>query len=287
MQAPNVSAEIVNEAVATALVNFSHCGLEQADAGDSIEWRIYFEQDSAPDNLAELLRETLRNVEIDGAIVSGPDQVQRENWHDNWRQYFHSVELGERLVVRPPWEAGQPGEPGAKQRMEVLIEPGMAFGTGTHATTQLCMVLAEKYVSNGCSVLDIGTGSGILAITAIKLGAERVTGTDLDEEVRENFAQNLQINGIADGQIELVVGPLESAPEGPYDLIFCNMLFNEFMPLLHLLPPRLGATGALLLSGFLLAEAAEVRARIEELELAVVEELSREEWGAFAVRRRT
>lgn len=279
--ADTVTPEQLTEALGNTTTDMHPCGIEEVTTSATAESRIYFESHQEPQNFQATIQERLQLFGIPTVRVVR-SIVQRENWHENWREYFQPVEIGQRFIVQPSWlkEAGQ-----KSIRIPVFIEPGMAFGTGTHATTQLCLQLAEQYCSRGAQVLDIGTGSGILSIAALKLGAAKAVATDLDHEVRENFLENIQLNRVDAGSAQLVIGELQSAPIGPYDLIFCNMLFSEFMPLLHLLPQRLrDPGGALLLSGLLTTEAAEVETRLTELRLAAIQHVAKDEWSAFAVR---
>jgi ribosomal protein L11 methyltransferase len=163
-------------------------------------------------------------------------------------------------VIVPSWEEHLAAAYEQLNKLVLRIEPGMAFGTGTHATTQLCLKLAERLVRRGAAVLDAGTGSAILAIAAAKLGASHVLAFDLDPDVQSNAADNLKLNKIAPETVEIQIAELDSLPLHPYDLIFCNMLSHEFEPLLPGLAKRLKAgSGRLLLSGMLLEEEDNVR----------------------------
>ena len=113
-----------------------------------------------------------------------------EDWINNWKKYFKPIPVGEKLLIRPNWENGYD----AQGRTVLHLEPGLAFGTGTHETTRLCMELLEQYVKPGASVLDVGCGSGILSVAALLLGAERAVGVDIDELAVKTAVQNAELN---------------------------------------------------------------------------------------------
>ena len=150
------------------------------------------------------------------------DNVNEEDWSNAWKKYYHPVRVGERLVVCPSWEEYQP------QQGDVMLtlNPGMAFGTGTHDTTRLCMELLEKYITPEDSVLDVGCGSGILAITAALLGAKEIKGCDIDEVAVKVAGENAALNKVAD-RIAFHKGDLTSQVEGSFQLICANIRLSR------------------------------------------------------------
>jgi ribosomal protein L11 methyltransferase len=269
------------EAVETALALAESCGSEQRTTSDGTAWLVYFaDAASAADFGASLERlATAQHLPLD---LSSPQIVYRENWHDGWREYFRPVQVSSRLRVVPPWHRHtHPDNP----LIELVIEPGMAFGTGTHETTQLCLRLLEGVMPAGARVLDAGTGSGILGIAALKLGASRVVGFDLDRDIAGNFRENLALNGIESPTFDLVIGPLEAvATRPPFDLLICNMLSREFLPLL----PHLSAYGVsgtqLILSGFLVSESETIVRAVRHAGFRVMIREAAGDWCALAGR---
>jgi len=249
---------IAEEQLGNALAAYDHCGYfeaKPADGDEGAEWHVYFDPETVPRDFAETFAEAARLFELAVAGVTGPVESPRENWHDAWRQYFRPVEITARTVIVPSWEEHLAAKYEQLNKLVLRIEPGMAFGTGTHATTQLCVKLAERLVRPGDRVLDAGTGSAILAIAAAKLGASYVLGFDLDPNVAENAADNLKLNNVSPEVVDIQIAELDALTADSYDLIFCNMLSHEFEPLLPALARRLKAgSGRLLLSGMLLDE---------------------------------
>ena len=154
------------------------------------------------------------------------DNVNEEDWSNAWKKYYHPVRVGEHLVVCPSWEEYQP------QQSDVMLtlNPGMAFGTGTHDTTRLCMELLEKYITPEDSVLDVGCGSGILAITAALLGAKEIKGCDIDEVAVKVAGENAALNKVAD-RIAFHKGDLTSQVEGSFQLICANIVADVIIRL--------------------------------------------------------
>lgn len=240
---------------------------------------LYLEEESDAEALREHLVAALKS-HPQNPEVSHPLLVPRENWHEGWRQYFKPVEVGERLLVVPPWEAEEAGR--TSDRVILIAEPGMAFGTGTHETTQLCLRYAEELVQGAARVLDIGTGSGILGIAALKLGASYCLGVDNDPEVRENVADNLRLNDVPTAKFELMIGLLDQIAPQPFNLIFCNMLMHEFWPVLPQLRDYLAEDGLALVSGFLEQERGAVEGRLTELGYLLSHPKKAGEWGSIA-----
>lgn len=279
--------EAAEELLGNALAMYDHCGYYEAKKAlpaDGPEWHIYFDPATAPRDFPVTFAEQATAFGLPIAGVLGPFESPRENWHDAWRQYFRPVEITSRTVIVPSWEEHLATAYEQLGKLVLRMEPGMAFGTGTHATTQLCLKLAERLVRPGDRVFDAGTGSAILAIAAAKLGAAHVLGFDLDPDVSENAADNMKLNSVSGDVVDIKICLLDDLPLDAFDLIFCNMLSHEFEPLLPGLARRLKAgAGHLLLSGMLLEEEQAVRQWLAKPDVAlrVIEIDTSGEWLAM------
>lgn len=201
-------------------------------------------------------------------------EVEGRDWLAEWKKGWRPVEVG-RFVVAPPWSEVGEGE----GRVVIRVEPGMAFGTGTHETTRLCLAAVEKHFRGG-SFLDVGTGTGILAIAAAKLCREaRVEACDTDPVAVSVAEENARLNGVA-GRVEFRVGTVEETTASA-DLVCANLTADVILPLL---PALLGATcGRLVLSGILTTQAPQVAARLMELGVDEYELTDDGEWVCFIV----
>ena len=172
--------------------------------------------------------------------------VKYEDWGSAWRERFQPVRISPRLLVIPAWM----DDPKSEDSIVIRIMPRMAFGTGTHETTRLMMWLLEANLRSGWSVMDVGTGSGILAITAAKMGAGDVTAFDIDPAAIENAAENCRLNGVED-RVRLWCGPLEASETPPQDIILANIDDSTLVGLLPEIRKRIKAEGRIILSGIL------------------------------------
>lgn len=276
-----------DEVIGNALAMYDHCGCFQAKQpgdGDGGEWHVYFDPATAPMDFVQTFKGVAEQFELELSGVHGPFESPRENWHDAWRQYFRPVEVTSRTVIVPSWEEHLAKAYEGMGKLVLRIEPGMAFGTGTHATTQLCLTLAERLIRPGDRVLDAGTGSAILAIAAVKLGAVHVLGFDLDPDVSENAADNLELNNIPAGVVDIKIAPLDELTLEPYDVILCNMLSHEFGPLLPGLSRHLkSGSGRLILSGLMTEEIDTVKEWLAQPSVALRphEVIQSGEWAAM------
>ncbi len=216
--------------------------------------------------------------------------VKEEDWANNWKEYFKPVRIGKRVVVKPSWE-----EFAATAADLVLeVDPGMAFGTGTHPTTRLCLAALEQIACHEGSfaglqggklatVLDVGTGSGILSIGAVKFGASRVVAIDIDPQAVEVAEKNLALNQAA-GVVEASTTPLEQIT-GSFDLVLANILAEELVRLAPELVKRLERGGFLVLSGILIEKESLVSAGFARFGLAPAATFRDAEWSCLVYRR--
>lgn len=174
-------------------------------------------------------------------------QVQDDDWADGWKKYFKPVEIGEKLLICPSWE--QCDNPAG--RLILRIDPGAAFGTGTHSTTKLCLEALERHITPGCRMLDVGTGSGILSIGALLLGAQSAVGVDIDAQSVKTARENGAENGFFPPRMEVHQGNLTRGVSGTFDVIAANIVADAIILLSKDIPPLLKPDGVFLTSGIL------------------------------------
>ncbi|MBR2043786.1 MAG: 50S ribosomal protein L11 methyltransferase [Clostridia bacterium] len=201
------------------------------------------------------------------------------DWNENWKKYFHTTEIGSRLAVVPAWEKYDNPD----NRCILKIDPGAAFGTGTHATTSLCLKLLEEYVRAGDSVLDIGCGSGILSIAGVLLGAENAVGVDIDETSVRVAKANAEMNGVA-LKTEYIHGDLAEKVSGKYDIVCANIVADVVMRLLSNVSDYMYNDSVLIASGIIDSRAEEVKRSILDNGFTVLQELRNDNWFAFAIK---
>lgn len=203
--------------------------------------------------------------------------VDEEDWSNAWKKYYHPVQVGEHLVVCPSWEAydRKPDE------VVLTLNPGMAFGTGTHDTTRLCMELLEKYITPQDTVLDVGCGSGILAITAALLGANKIIGCDIDEVAVKVAGENAALNGVQDC-IAFHQGDLTSQVEGSFQIICANIVADVIIRLSEDAGRYLAKDGIFITSGIIDTREQDVLNALEQNGFQVIERRTSGGWVALA-----
>ncbi|MCH8284972.1 50S ribosomal protein L11 methyltransferase [candidate division KSB1 bacterium] len=248
----------------------------------------YFENKSWNQTIFENIQTFCRELVNSGTLSMLPliqlTQVDDENWVDNWKEHFKPVEAGKSLLVIPPWEKLASGEYG--DRVKIVIDPGMAFGTGGHESTQLALAILENYLSSGMSVLDIGTGSGVLAIAAAKLGAELVVAIDIDADSIEAAKKNVRENGVND-KVSIDHRTIETAPTAEYDLIVANInrkiIIENCSKIAQMLPGERG--GIFIASGIKVDEIEAVTDAFEPFDLTPVKRKTKNDWVALAFQK--
>lgn len=239
---------------------------------------LYLEPDAHPAEVTAFLQERLAGCGIAYEIDTAGCRM--EDWIHNWRKYFHPMPVGEKLLIQPSWEA--PADP--QGRLVLHLEPGIAFGTGTHETTRLCMQLLEQYVRPGSRVLDVGCGSGILSVAALLLGAGNATGVDIDALAVKTAADNAARNGVGK-HFTAICGSLTEKVQGSFDLIVANIVADVVIQLTRDVPRYLAPGGVYLMSGIIDDREAEVRAALEP-HFELLGRLEERGWVALAARAR-
>lgn len=238
----------------------------------------------------ETLDEMKQYVDIGLGTIDTSD-TEDKDWINNWKTFFHPFTVGD-LLIKPTWEA-VPEED--QDKLVIEIDPGTAFGTGMHETTQLCIRQLQKYMQAGDEIADIGTGSGILGITALKLGAGHVYGTDLDEEAVPAVHDNLQANGLPESCFDMVVGNVIGDEDiktrmglGKYDIVVANILAPVIVLLTAEVGPLLKKGGLFITSGILDQREAEVLEAFRQHEdiWEVLEVNHQGEWVNVTARRK-
>lgn len=217
-----------------------------------------------PDTLRQVREgiEELRQFVECGPCTIEESGTEDKDWVNNWKQFFKPFTVDD-ILIKPTWEAIPEG---AEDKMLIQIDPGTAFGTGQHETTQLCIRALKKYLKKGDRVLDVGTGSGILAICALKMGAKDAVGTDLDENAIVAAHENMESNNIPTEQFTVLTGNLIDDKEikdtvgyDCYDIVVANILADVIIPLQKEVPPHLKQGGIFITSGIIDMKEQEVR----------------------------
>jgi ribosomal protein L11 methyltransferase len=209
--------------------------------------------------------------------------MDEEDWSHSWKDFFWPERITNRIVVKPSWREYSP----KSEDIIIEIDPGMAFGTGTHPTTSMCIELIEKYIQKGDSFLDVGTGSGILMIAAAKLGATPIWGIDNDAVAVSIAIENLRLNGIDVSQAQVTEGNLVHGHPHQYSMIAANILAAVIIELLDDLIPVIAPRGRFICSGIVAKDQDMVIQRIQRCHLDILEVLARNEWVAIAAQRLT
>lgn len=212
--------------------------------------------------------------------------VRDSDWENNWRDFYKPVEIGDKLVIVPEWEAYD------GDRTPVRLDPGLLFGTGDHPTTKLCLAAVERYAAPGSRVLDIGCGSGILGIAAVVLGSAAVVAADVDDKAPEIVRANAALNGVEDKftvHVGDVIGDkrLRAKLGGGYDLVLANIVADVIIPLAPHAPGFMAEKGVFVCSGIIDGREDEVSAALAAAGLRVVRHESAEEWHCFICEKET
>ncbi len=243
---------------------------------DTVIIHMYLEPGASPGETLALIASRMEAAGI--PYTSETEGVEQEDWQNGWRKYYHPMDVGQRLAIVPSWQDYD------TDRVKLILDPGLAFGTGGHETTSLCMEALDERVKGGERVLDIGTGSGILAIAALKLGAASAEGVDIDPGAVRTAGENAALNGVAD-KLTVLVGDLSDKASGKYDIITANIVANAIMALAPAVPGLMADDAVFIASGIIDSRKDEVIAALEAAGLAVLEVKEKRGWECIVCKK--
>lgn len=247
------------------------------------------------DDQAEMLRKVqegldeIRSWGVDvGEATITASETEDKDWINNWKEFFHQFYVDD-ILIKPSWEEVSPTD---RDKLLIQIDPGTAFGTGMHETTQLCIRQLRKYLTPETVLLDVGTGSGILSIISLKLGAKHAVGTDLDPCALEAVKENMEVNGIDPATFEMMIGNIITEKEvqdrvgyGCYDIVVANILAEVLVPLTPVILAQLKPGGIYITSGIIDDKEELVVQTVKDCGLTVLEVTRQGEWVSVTARK--
>ena len=266
--------------------------LPQIPADDGVAYlTFYLEEEEDPETVLERVRrelEEMRSYVDVGECTIEESQTEDVDWVNNWKKYFHQFSIDDILVI-PSWEQVEAKD---SDKMVIHIDPGTAFGTGMHETTQLCIRQLRKYVKSGAQILDVGCGSGILGMLALKFGAAHSVGTDLDPCAIDATHENMKANGIREDQYEVMIGNIiddkevqDKAGYEKYDIVAANILADVLVPLTPVILHQLKKGGIYITSGIIDDKEETVTEAVRAAGMEVLEVHHQGEWVSVTARK--
>ena len=267
--------------------------MPEGEEDDGIAYvSFYLEEDQDKEEMLASVRnelEEMRTFMEMGDLEIEESQTEDVDWVNNWKKYFHQFTVDDVLII-PSWEDVEPKD---KDKMIIHIDPGTAFGTGMHETTQLCIRQIKKYMTPGAQILDVGCGSGILGMLALKFGAGHSLGTDLDPCAIDATHENMEANGIEASQYEVMIGNLIDDKEvqdkvgyDKYDIVAANILADVLVPMTPVVVPAMKPGGIYITSGIIEEKESVVTDAVKKAGLEVLEVNHQGEWVSVTARKK-
>lgn len=242
---------------------------------------IYANSKDNPGEIIFFLKDRFKSCDIECDIAT--DNCRDEDWQNNWKKYFKPLSVGEKIYICPSWDI--PDEI-PKNRKLLKIDPGPAFGTGSHETTKLCIKALENAITGGETVLDIGCGSGILSIASVILGASKAVGVDIDASAVKNANENAEGNGINSSHVEFLCGDLTDKVTGKYDIIVANIVADVIIKLSKNIKTYMNESAVFITSGIIDERENDVLSAFNANALSVTDTYSDGIWRCFVIKAR-
>ena len=238
---------------------------------------IYIKPDENPAEAISFLTDRLNSEKIENEIDQG--LIKNEDWQNNWKRNFHSIEIGQKLAICPSWET----EYNPQNRKVLMLEPGLAFGTGTHNTTRLCLETLEQKISGGEEVLDLGCGSGILALSALLLGAKNAVGVDIDELATKTAVENGKANAFTEPQYQIYCGDMTEQVKGQFDVVVANIVADIIILFCQNARQFMKPNGIFIVSGIIDSREQDVLDAFQKFGFNILERHQSENWLCFVL----
>lgn len=255
-----------------------HCYFDEEEDLEDITWKIQ-----------EMLHRLSQFMEIGDGTISF-DKTKEEDWVNNWKKYFKPIRLDDQIVIKPTWETLENLE---KDTIVIEIDPGTAFGTGSHETTKLCIEGMKPYIKPGSTMLDVGCGSGILSIIGLKLGAAHAVLTDIDPNAVIAAKENFQVNHLSEDQYEVYQGNILEDYEFAqmiggkrYPLIVANILADVLLPLIEIAGRFMTEDGVFVLSGIIDTKEREIAEKLRDYDFDILETRRMKDWVSITAGKR-
>ena len=273
------SAEVA-EVLSALCFSLGSCGLQTDDRGSDVQLTVYFPEELDLEDIQDALQSFAKDQALSDFNVSR-SLLGEEDWEAEWRRFFRPIWPTPNVVIHPSWIPVEAGD-----GLAITIDPKMAFGTGGHESTQLCLQALEQYVEQDYRVLDLGTGSGVLSIAAVRWGAAHVTSLDVDSAAVENARENIELNRVDKNRVDVRVGCIDDCREdAAFDLIVANIQSRILLPILVPLRDRLLLGRPVIFSGILGREKEAFCGALSAHGFELVEVLTKNEWIGIVARR--
>jgi len=270
-------SNLEDEALEIAHIDLIDEDLLQKDRTKAII-HIYISPEESPAEATAFLEERFRTENIEYTI--GTSLCKNEDWENNWKAYFKPMNIGNKLLIRPVWR----DDIDAGDRVVLNIEPGLAFGSGTHQTTRLCLETLENYISDGCEVLDVGCGSGILSVASLLLGAESAIGVDIDKLAVKTAKDNGKLNNFDEPKLTFKEGNLTDKIDGKFDVVVANIVADIIIKLSSDIQKYMKPDGYFITSGIIDMREDEILNTFEQNTFEVIDRPEDGGWLCFVCR---
>lgn len=267
--------ETAREIIPAALSGYGFEGILEDDSGI----HCFIKKNAWSGSIETIIMEISETFHLSPFECIGVTEISNKNWNEEWERTIQPISVTENIIITPSWHPVPDSE-----KIVLTIDPKMTFGTGYHETTRLMLRMMEQYIRPGHTVLDIGTGTGILAIASIRLGAAEAVAVDTDELTMDNGPENALRNNVTD-RVHFRIGSIEVVPEQYFDVILANIIRTTIIELMDAMMAKVAPSGTLLLSGLLIGDRDFMTTEVHKRGWRVVSVLQENEWIGMAVQR--